>query len=243
LSALFLASTGAWAQVVNVTVGLDSPQIGVGGSTKLHVYAQIIPSLVTNTDRIFSWYVDLLDSSGSVATNNFALLIKPASDKDPTTSSPGRPDGANLRAIYDTFINLPNAGRTNRVELFNVPVTGVSTGKVTLSVQAGTTANLGADFIVAPAGGGDPLVGGVYSVASIDLNVVGGGPRVSIARPASGQATISFAVVAGQNYFVESSGTLAPGSWVTLPNGPHNGGSVTDTNVVAQRFYRLRIGP
>jgi hypothetical protein len=235
------------AQVVNVTMSLDNNQISVGGTTLLHVYAEIVPAQQATADRIFSWYVDLVNSSGNIATNDVSRLLKPASDNDPRTSSSGRAEGVNVRAIYDTFINLPNAGRTNAVELFNVPVVGVSTGRVTLAVQAGTTANLSADFIVAPKGGGDPLIGGIYSAAKIPLDVVPGATgnvRVSIRGSAPGQVTISYPVVSGQNYFVEARQRLGGTNiWQALPNGPHNQGAVTDTTTGIQRFYRLRVQP
>jgi hypothetical protein len=61
------------------------------------------------------------------------------------------------------------------VELFSLPVEGLAMGQTTFRVQAGSgVPNLSSDFIVAPAGGGEPLFGGDYSLASIDLEVIGG---------------------------------------------------------------------
>src|SRR5262245_18138582 len=76
---------GAWrglGQVVTVTVRLDASTIPVGGSTLLHVYAQVVPPLRASSERIFSWYIDVLNTNGAVATANYAALIKPESDND-----------------------------------------------------------------------------------------------------------------------------------------------------------------
>jgi hypothetical protein len=158
------------------------------------------------------------------------------------TSSNGTTDGPNRRGIYDTFLNLPGAGVNNPVELFSVPVQGLASGQTRFAVQAGTgVTNLLADFIVAPQGGGAPWLGGDYSSASVDLVVGAGGLMLSIMPSATpGQFTITFPVVAGKNYVVQSRDALGQGSaWQPLPGAPHNSGSLTVTNNVPQRFYRV----
>ena len=238
------------AQVVTVTLRADTNTIAVGTSTTLHAFAQIVPAKQSTTDRIFSWYVDLLNSSASVAAINAPQLAKPTSDEDPRTSSSGFVDGSNLRGIYDTFINLANAGRTNPVELFSVPIVGVTPGQTTFRLQAGTGApGLAADFIVAPAGGGDPLLGGDYSAATVTIAVsAGNGLRLTIAReplsPLVQRLHLTFPTTAGKNYQVEYRDSLTSGpDWQPLPGAPHNSGAVVDTNSLAMRFYRLRSGP
>ena len=238
------------AQVVTVTMSLDTNRIAAGASTTLRVYAQIVPALRPSTDRIFSWYVDLLNSNGTVARGVYESLQKTASDNDPRISSAGTSQEANRRGIYDTFMNLPDAGRQTRVLLLAVPVTGLAAGRSTFRVQAGTgVAGLGHDFIVAPAGGGDALLGGDYSLASAELEVLEEACRVQATlayTPLPGgqnRLVISYPLCPGQNHFVEFRNRLALETWQTLPNGPHNSGSLIETNSVAQRFYRVRITP
>ncbi len=244
------AAPGLTAQVVTVTVSLDTNRIAAGASTTLRVFAQIAPDLRPSTDRIFSWYVDVLNSNGTVARGVYESLQKPASDNDPRISSAGTNQEANRRGIYDTFMNLPDAGRPTRVLLVAVPVTGLASGRTTFRVQAGTgVAGLGHDFIVAPAGGGDPLLGGDYSLASAELEVLEESCRVQASlayTPLPGgqnRLVISYALCPGQNHFVEFRDSLGPGTWQTLPSGPHNSGSLIETNSAPQRFYRLRITP
>jgi hypothetical protein len=239
------------APAVQVTLKLDENQIAVGESTTLHVFAQIVEAQRASTDRIFSWYVDLLNSGGAVAKLNADSLVRTASDKDSRTSSAGSSEGANRRGIYDTFLNLAGAGKSAPVELFSIPVQGIGVGTASFHVQAGTgVSGLAADFIVAPTGGGDPLLGGDYSAASIQLEVTGGGTvceaRITkIAHSAQvgggNQAVITFSLCPGKNLSVEFSDDLG-GAWQALPGAPHNSGSVTDSSTSSHRFFRLRIG-
>ncbi len=252
LLAIFCGATldATLAQVVSVTLSLDTNRIAIGETTTLHVYAQIIAPRRASTDRIFSWYVDLLNATGTAARINADALAKPSSDKDPRTSSSGTAESANRRGIYDTFLNLAGAGRDTRVELFSVPVQGTASGTATFSVTAGSgVTGLGADFIVAPLGGGDPLLGGDYSAASVTLQVSGGvpGPTLSLSLAPtpdglSQRVTLTFPTTAGQNHFVEFRDSLSDGAWQSLPSGPHNSGSVVDTTSAPVRFYRLRVG-
>lgn len=236
------------AQVVAVTLSLDKTQISVGESATLRAFAQIVPAHRPGTDRIFSWYVDLLNSNGAAAAWDPAALRKATSDNHPQTSSAGRPDGAHQRGIFDTFMETAGAGRDTPVELFSVPVRGLAQGNATFSLVAGSgAAGLSADFIAAPAGGGDPLLGGIYSEASVSLQVGGSatGPLLAIVVTPQGPnrlVTLSFTLTPGLNHFVEFRDSLGIGGWQTLPGGPHNSGSVADPGApVGQRYYRLRV--
>jgi hypothetical protein len=249
LIALGLVTAGGSprAQVVEVTLRLDTERVAVGEATTLHALAQVAPALRPNADRIFSWYVDLLALDAGVASADYSQLQKPVSDKDPRTSSSGSTDGANRRGIYDTFLNSAGAGVAEPVELFSVVVRGMAAGRARFAVQAGTgVGGLAADFIVAPKGGGGPWIGGNYSGAQIVLEVgeAAGVPALTIARSdAPGRLTISYPVQPGKNHILQYRDALEPGAqWLPFPGAPHNGGSVTITNNVGQRFFRLAVG-
>ena len=240
-----------------MTTSLDSSTIPLGGTTRLHVYAQVVPAQRTSSERIFSWYVDLLNSTAVVATADYSQLVKPTSDKNPQTSSNGTTQSANRTGIYDTFINDVPVSKTGTgvsapVELFNAPVQGLATGQTTFRVAAGTGATaLAEDFIVAPLNGSDPLLGGVYDTASVALQVSGAAPcrpvLTAIYTPISvgtNRVTLNFVPCPGQtNNVVEYRDNLITGSWQALPGAPHNSGLVIDTTSVASRFYRVRTGP
>src|SRR4051794_24527436 len=89
LLGLLLAPAGAMAQAVVVTMRLDTNTISVGGSTTLRVFAQVAPNVRANAERIFSWYVDVLNTNGLVASANYGSMQKSASDNDPNLSSTG----------------------------------------------------------------------------------------------------------------------------------------------------------
>jgi hypothetical protein len=244
-AALMGSAAASYAQVVGVTLRYDTNQIVVGGSTLLHVEAQILPAYRSSTEQIFSWYVDVLNTNGAAATANYAAMLKTASDRDPQTSSLGTADGANRRGIYDTFMNLAGAGRDSVIELITLSVQGVAPGQTRFAVQAGTGGAALSDFVVATTGGGEPLFGGDYSLAAANLTVLPNplvAPRLTISRgPAAGQVTIRYAVQAGFDYYVEYRDSLATGVlWQTLPGGPHNTGAPTDIPGVRARFYRVR---
>ncbi len=248
LSVQTLGASFARAQAVAVTMRLDVSRIAVDEATTLHVFAQVVPGQRAASDRIFSWYVDLLNSQGAVAQANYSSLQKPTSDKDPKTSSAGATDGFNRRGIYDTFINRAGAGVSEPVELFSVPIAALAPGRATFRVSPGTGQPLSADFLVAPKGGGNPLTGGNYDAASIELEVVPAAActlKLALAHaPVTGgknKLTLTFPPCAGKTHFVEFRDKLNTGSWQTLPAGPHNTGTVTDTNSVPGRFYRVRI--
>lgn len=236
-------------QAVGVTLRLDTNVITVGSTTLLHVAAQVLPAQRPNADRIFSWYVDLLNGNELAAATDYNRLQKTASDNDPQFSSAGIADGANRRGIYDTFMNLPGAGKDAPVDLLVVPVTGLAPGWTSFRIQPGTgVTNLAADFIVAPSGGGDPWLGGDYSVATVNLLVVDPTslPRfqsVTHTNSANGanQVMLSFEVQPdfdSQVEYLDTIGDLA--GWQVLPGAPHNLGVITDVNPSPNRFYRLR---
>ena len=54
--------------------------------------------------------------------------------------------------------------------------------------------------------------------------------------------TLSYSVLCGKNHIIEYRDDLGPeGQWLPLPGSPHNAGTVMETNVLSQRFYRLRV--
>lgn len=238
------------AQAVGVTLSLDNANINVSQTTTLRVLAQVVPNLRANSDQIFSWYVDVLNTNGNRASANYAAMQKTASDKDPQTSSTGTAEGANRRGIYDTFLNRPRAGVTNAVELMSIPVTGLSAGQTRFRVQAGTgVPALSSDFLVMPLGGGPPFTGGDYSSAFVDLTVTGSSTcsLQLLAAPLAGGGgpgrtyQLTFTPCSGRTHTVEYRAALGdvPG-WIALPGAPHNSGSVTVTNSTIYRFFRVR---
>ena len=243
-------ATAGVAQPVLVSVRLDDSTIEAGENTTLRVFARIAPSLQASTDRIVTWYLDLLHTNGQIATVAYDALIRPASDNLPETSSSGTSDGLNRRAIFDTFLNLPDAGRLAEVELFSVRVTGQTNGQTTFRAQAGTTApTLQHDFQVAPDGGGEALTGGDYSLATATLTVGADAPppptppTVGIAPgTTAGEIVVSYPVQAGFEHWVEFLDDLSATNWMPLPGGPHNTGQITVNTGQPIQFYRVRVG-
>src|SRR5262245_49071564 len=172
---LWMAALPALGQAVAVTVRFDTNRIAVGGTTLLRVYGQVAPALQQDADRIFAWYLDVLNSNQLVAAANYSALLKPTSDNDPLISSTGANQGANRVGIYDTFLGLPGAGVNTAVELMRIPVRGLAAGRARFQVRAGTTVDgLSSDFLVAPLNDGTGWTGGDYSAAFADLDVGGG---------------------------------------------------------------------
>jgi hypothetical protein len=251
LAALFTALR-AYGQAVLVTMALDTNSIVVGGTTTLRVYAQVLPGLQPSADRILTWYIDVLNTNGSVASASYDAMIKPASDNDVQLSSKGTADGPNRRGIYDTFLNLAGAGVTNAVQLMAIPVSGVSTGQTTFKVQAGTTVPpLAYDFLVAATNGGTAMTGGSYGSASATLNVALQSCVLNLQiAPFSGfggpgqRLLATFAPCPGMNHTLLSRAALDDGTgWQPVTGGPHNSGSVIVTNSASQRFFRLVASP
>ncbi len=244
------------AQSVAVTLQLDAAVVPVGGSTILRVFAQVVPAERADSERIFSWHIDLLNGSAAIAQADYAALRKLASDNVAQTSSSGVTDGVNRRGVYDTFItDVPKTksgtGVNARVELFSVPIKAVAAGQAIFRVTAGSNTGLAADFIVAPKNpNDDPRLGGVYDDATVTLTVTDSGvcvPKLSLAvAPLSGgrnKVTLNFVPCAGRVHVVEFRDKLGINSWQPLPSGPHNSGSVTDTNGVSSRLYRVQVNP
>jgi hypothetical protein len=234
------------AQVVSVTMSLDDSSINVGEGTTLHVYAQVVPNVRTNADRIFSWYVDVLNTNGAAAVADYGAMLKAASDNYPQTSSNGVSQGSNRVGIYDTFLDLPGAGVSNAVELMSIAVSGAAAGQTRFRVRAGTgVPALNADFLVAPKGGGTPYEGGDYSAAFADLSVTESCViPLQIARQTGGTVRLTFTPCAGRNHAVEYRDSMSDAAvWQLLPGGPYNLGTLSVTNLPLQRFFRIRADP
>lgn len=250
--ALLLLFPNSLAQSVLITAKLDQSQILTGAVTTLHIYGQIAPAIQAQADRIFSWHVDLLNLNPANATAEYSALKRPKSDNDPQTSSAGQTQNSDRIGIYDTFLQLPAAGKGNPVELFSVPLTGVTPGIATFRVRAGTGSSLlSSDFLVARTDGGEPFTGGDYSAGLIDLEVVE--PAASSCQPtlhiqliASGgapeQAVLSFDLCPGADHIVEASDAIG-GAWQAVSGAPHNSGFVTNDLSGVARFFRVRVSP
>ncbi len=249
LWALFPAASNG--EPVNVFARFDTNRVPIGGTATLLVTAAISPEYQTQADQIFSWNIDLLNAAGAVAQINPSSLRKPASDNDPRTASPGTQNGSDLRGIADTFMNSPAAGRDNEILLFSISVKGLAAGKASFRIAPGTTTSFSEDFLVAPKNGTNPLIGANYTAALAELEVVseasGTGPRLQIqfGKLADGRnrVNLSFTPPSSQNYFVQTRDSIESGLWQTLPGGPHNSGTVTDTNSAPRRFYRIQVAP
>lgn len=50
---------------------LDNASLPIGGATPLHVFGPVAPAQRASTDRIFSWYLDLLKGAFAVARTHF----------------------------------------------------------------------------------------------------------------------------------------------------------------------------
>jgi hypothetical protein len=248
-----LATGRANAQAVVVTATLDTTVLEVGASTVLHVFAQVASAQRGASERIFSWYVDVLNTNGPAASANYGSLTRPASDNDSSISSAGVSVGANRVGIYDTFMNRPGAGVQAPVELLRIPVTGVAPGKTRFLVRHGSgVPGLSQDFIVAPTSGDGFFSGGDYTGAFVDLTVVPSSVvsitcfSIEYAELPSGKhkATLHYCPIPGYDHFVDFQDQLAaPAGWGTFPGGPFNSGLYSDTNTVPIRFYRIRAVP
>jgi hypothetical protein len=234
----------ARAQAVAVTLRLDTNNIAAGGSTVLHVLAQVVPAVRTNAERIFSWYVDVLHTNGAAVQADYAAMTKTASDREPSTSSTGSSSGANRVGIYDTFLNLPGAGVSNAVELMAIPVRGLTAGVTRFSIRAGTEVGLSNDFIVNPKTGTQEFTGGDYRLAIADLTVTGTGGcgdiRLQLLTVNTSVWQLRFTPCPGRNHTVEFRNALGVGAWQPWPGAPHNSGVISVTNVTATRFFRVR---
>jgi hypothetical protein len=169
LLALCLQTIAFGAPAVRVTLQLDKTILKVGEITTAHVFAEIVADQKTNTEQIVTWYVDLLNTSPAAIDIVANSVVVPFADSSPNTSSKGALTGGNLRAVYDTFLNTPDAGHDGPIELFSVQLKAIAVGNATFSVAAGTTAPaLDEDFIVSTTSG-DPAFGGLYDTATADV--------------------------------------------------------------------------
>jgi hypothetical protein len=242
LAAILLYSP-AFAQTVEVTARFDTNQIPLFGSTTFRVFAQVIPSLRATSDRIFSWYIDVIDENIEVAAADFEAMTKTSSDNEPGASSTGNGEGSERTGIFDSFIGLPGAGVSQPVELLAIPVTARTVGTVRFRARHGTGVTaLSEDFIIAPKGGGDFLSGGDYTIAIDELEIL---PpcQVSVAlrRVDPQNLELSFNTCAGFTHTVEMRSTLGDQTaWQALPNAPHNSGVITLANPASPQYFRVR---
>jgi unsaturated chondroitin disaccharide hydrolase len=86
---------------------------------------------------------------------------------------------------------------------------------------------------------------GASSSATVSVMVGLAVPNPTIAVSSAGFASILFPTSAGSSYFVQyANGLTAPVSWNVLATniaGTGSACSITDTNIVAQRFYRVGL--
>lgn len=233
------------ANAVEVTIEAGDTELAVGETTTVTVYGRIAAAIESNSDRIFSWYVDVLNDAGGVA-GGYGNLQTPAADNTPQTSSDGTTQGANRRGIYDTFLNRPGAGKGSRVILVQFEVTAQTPGTATFSVAPGTTAGPLTDFLVAKTGSGS-YSGGNYASASVTITVSGTpssglGLQVTIV---GNQANATFNPLGGYNHTVEWSPDLGVATpWAPLPGAPHNAGTASqDITGKDKVFYRVSYVP
>jgi len=170
LLCLLLVATAAAGPAVKVSCTTQDGRLKVGQVGTVHVYGAIDRDLLEQTDQIFSWYVDLLNSDTNIIQIDPATVQVPFSDRAAQSSSRGTLDKAGLHGVYDTFLKLPGAGHGEPVELFSVQFKAVGEGAAVLRVGPGSgVSGLSTDFIVVPIDIGDPLLGGSYDTASVEV--------------------------------------------------------------------------
>jgi hypothetical protein len=183
LLAFFVQAIAIAAPAVRVTLQLDDNVLKVGETATAHVFAEIVPDQKANTQQIVTWYVDLLNTAPAAIQILPATIVVPFADAGANTSSKGTFTGGNLRAVYDTFGNTPDAGHDGPIELFSVQVRAVAVGNATFSVAAGTTAAaLDEDFMVATVNG-NAIVGGDYAAATAQVSSFNNVPPTLAAIP------------------------------------------------------------
>jgi len=236
------------ANPVLVTLTLDTNKLAIGKTTLLRAWAEISPEFLPRASKIASWHVDLLSEGDSAATLDFAALKKSESDANPNSSSSGTSIGRTRQGIYDTLSKLPGAGYDRPVELFSIPITATVPGLMRFRMRAGTGPVAGGvDFLVTASEGNDPFTGGNYEFATIDLEVISSTQPVQLSSTAQAlpggrfRIVVSFPAIAGKNHFPESTATLSPGQWQSVPGGPFNSGTFVTTNTAPFQFFRVRI--
>ena len=190
-AALLLQATVLAAPAVRVTLQLDNNVLKVGDITTAHVMAEIVPEQKATTEQIVTWYLDFLNSAPSFIEIVPNSVIVPKADGGQNTSSKGTLTAGNLRAIFDTFFNTPDAGHDAPIELFSVRLRAIAVGASTFSVAAGTTAPaLAEDFIVSSVTG-EPVYGGLYNTATAQITSFNNTPPTinTIARQSVNEGT------------------------------------------------------
>jgi len=244
---LALSIVAAAQTAVNVTVVADDTSLIVGQTTMVTVYGEIDALIEDEVSQIFSWYIDVLNSDGSVA-EGYAAFQTPTSDNEPgDASSDGVAEASNLHGIYDSFTSVSalGAGKGSSVVLAQFEALALTPGTTTFSAVAGSTGEELFDFLVPKIGSlEDPFTGGNYSAASVAITVTSGEADLSgldlEVEVVGTQAMVTFNPVSGYDHVVQWSSTLLPLSWAPLAAGPHNTGSVnTDLVGFPERFYRV----
>lgn len=133
---------------------------------------------------------------------------------------------------------VPQAG--DRVQWLNIG--GVAQGLESLNwriVTQGADADCELSDWTPPAGVSVSFSGGVLSLQTTPEPEL----QVSTLRLPDGtslQVTLTFPVLSGYTYTVESNDDPGVAGWDPLPGSPHQAGTVIDITTRSKRFYRLR---
>lgn len=244
----FSSPPAAAQSAVDVTITADDTTLSAGQTATIQVYARIAEPIRDASSQIFSWAI-AIQNSNPAAVAGYSSVQTPAADNDPATSSDGTVAAGNLTGIFDTFLLSPQAGKAAPVLLVQFDVTAQAAGSSTFTVAPGATPGGLADFLVSKIGGG-AYTGGNYSAASLTITAEGGGGgpdlsalNLAISRDGS-NAAITFTPLAGFDHTIESTLSLNPAAWTSLPAAPHNTGAATQPIAPGStRFYRLRLTP
>lgn len=225
---------------VQVSLSVSTNRLTVGQTATLRATAQIVPSLRSKADQIFSWNVDLIviqENSTRLAT---VELLRSASDREVETSSSGVADGSDLRGIHDTFLNRPHAGRDEPVELFSVPIVATGAGEVIVLLRPGSGLfQLEQDFLTLPSSDEAFWTGADYSTASLTLTITNpevSRPNLSIEILSPGRIRLQLSAGNLDGWTLETSSDLV--AWTAVP-GTLKPAMDLDSPLPGQ-FYRLR---
>ena len=108
MAILALGAATGFGQAVDVTVQLDATTLSPGQSTTLRVFAAVKPALAAQSDRIFSWYIDVVPNSSLAATARYSELTMATSDNIPAFSSSGSSYGSSRRGIHNLKSMVPD---------------------------------------------------------------------------------------------------------------------------------------
>src|SRR5262249_32614591 len=68
--------------------------------------------------------------------------------------------------------------------------------------------------------------------------------RVTISQTANpGQVRLTYPVIAGYNYTIESRSSVATGPWQAISGAPHNSGNVVVNTTSPAQFFRVSAAP